>query len=363
MKSCYPSLEIQKTIIRRNAEIILSFCRSAGIEPFGIIKGFNAETAVTEAFVEAGYRTLGSSRLPHLKFVKEMGWEVQTLALRIPMLSEAEEVIEYADISLNSERETLAALDCEAARRGKIHKVILMRDLGDLREGIFDRDKLTETAEYVEHSLHSLHLYGIGANLTCYGSIIPTERNLSELADTAEDVEKRIGRKLEIISGGNTTSLPLIYEGKMPKAINNLRIGEANVLPCDLMDHWKTPIAGLSNDGFVLKAEIIEIGEKPTYPIGEIGTNCFGSYSTYQDRGVRKRAILALGAFDIGDPDKLIPVDTGITVLGASSDHLIIDIQDSVNSYRLGDIVSFTLHYQAMLFATASSLINKYVIQ
>lgn len=355
----YPLLEIDGKIIRRNAEILLGECRRNGVEPFAVLKGFNALPGIRDVLVKAGYKTLASSRLPHLAAVKEAGLAVETLGLRLPMLSEVHEVVRVCDISLNSEPETLRALDRAAGAAGRFHKIILMRDLGDLREGIFEGDRFIETALYVERELKNLCLYGVGVNLTCYGSVIPTEKNLSELAANAADIEKLIGRKLAVVSGGNTTSLPLLLRGAMPEGINNLRIGEAIVVPCDLAGQWRCPVEGLSNRGLVLKAEIIEIGRKPTHPIGELGTNCFGSHSHYEDRGVRRRALLALGAFDIGDPEKLIPDDPGIKILGASSDHMIIDIEESENDYRLGDVVSFTLHYQAMLFATENPLIKK----
>lgn len=357
--STYPLLEIDLQIINDNARILLDLCRENGIEPFAVIKGFNGIDSITRAIVKTGYKTIGSSRIPHLKRVKEANLPVETLALRIPMQSEIEDIISFCDISLNSEIDTLRLLDREAGARGKVHKVIIMRDLGDLREGIIDRDQFVKTAVYVEESLPNLHLYGVGANLTCYGSVIPSTKNLSVLAENAREIETLIGRKLEIVSGGNTTSIRLAARGEMPEGINNLRIGEAIVLPCDLTDLWKCPVPGLSNAGMRLSAEIIEIGEKPTHPIGELGTNCFGTCCTYEDKGVRRRALVAMGAFDFGDCDQLIPEDEDMRILGASSDHMIVDIHDSKRDYRLGDKVSFQLHYQAMLFATNNGLITQ----
>lgn len=359
MMNKYPLLEINVKIIHQNASILLRECKKNGIETFAVIKGFNALPPIVKTLADAGYKTFASSRLPHLAAVKEMGLDAATLDLRIPMPSEAGEVVKYCDISLNSELETLKALDASAQQAGCVHKIILMRDLGDLREGIFDRNEFIETALYTEHRLKNLHLLGIGANLTCYGSVVPTKENMAELAENAAAIEQRIGRKLEIVSGGNTTSVPLMMRGAMPRGINNLRIGEALAVPCDLAGLWKCPIEGLSNRGFVLKAEIIELGAKPTYPIGELGRNCFGSQCSYEDRGVRRRALLALGAFDVGDYAKLIPDDHGVRILGASSDHMVVDIEESEKDYRLGDVMSFTLHYQAMLFTTANPLIEK----
>jgi len=355
----YPKLEIDTQLVYNNARILRRLCLEKGIEPTAVIKGFNGIDYITEAIVRAGYRCIASSRIPHLKAVKDRGYEVETLALRIPMLSEVEELVAYCDISLNSEPQTLRAIDAESARQGKVHKVILMRDLGDLREGLIDRARFYEVAIMIEQELPHVMLYGVGANLTCYGSVIPTTKNLSELVKDAFEVEQRISRKLDVVSGGSTSSLPLLIKGGMPQGVNNLRIGEALVVPCDLLDYWQCDVPGLSNATMTLKTEIIEIGEKPTKPIGKQGVNGMGTKREYENKGIRRRALLAIGVFDVGDYEKLIPVDPGVTLLGGSSDHLIADIQESKQAYMLGDTVAFELRYKSMLFATGNPLIKK----
>jgi len=358
----YPRLLIYPQKIRKNAMILRETCIRAGIEPVAVIKGFNAQPVILQALFDAGYRCFCSSRLKQLAEAKKLFPEIQSMMLRIPMLSELGELVKIADISLNSEQAVLEALNKEAGRQKRKHQVILMRDLGDLREGQLDRESFYQLALQAE-KLPNLHLLGIGTNLTCYGSIIPSPENLGELAEDALRIESRIGRKLEVVSGGSTSSLPLLIHGGMPKGINQLRLGEALTVPCDLIDYWQSPLEGLSNTGLILQAEIIEIGEKPTMPIGKKARNAFGSETLYEDLGCRKRALLALGVADIGDESKLIPMDPGVRILGASSDHLIVDIQDSKNIYHLGDVLDFQLHYKSMLFATASDEIEKFIIQ
>ena len=355
----YPLLEIDIERVFTNASTLRRLCMGKQVEPTAVIKGFNAIDCITNAIVQAGFRRLASSRLNHLKQVKEKGYQVQTMALRIPMFNELPELVRFADISLNSEYITLKELDAEAGRQGKIHNVILMRDLGDLREGVWDRDQFYKLAQQVEHELPHLSLSGIGVNLTCYGSVIPTTDNLSELVEDAREIERSLGRPLDIISGGSTSSLPLVIKGGLPEGINDLRIGEALVVPCDLLGYWGCEVPELSNRALLLHAQIIECGEKPTMPKGNLGANGFGSYRTYKDLGRRRRALLALGVFDIGDYEKLLPVDPGVKVLGGSSDHLIVDIHDSLKGYKLGDIVDFELCYKSMLFATGNPLIEK----
>lgn len=355
----YPVLEIHGDRIRKNAQVLLHECRSIGIEPCAVVKGFCNLMPITRELCSAGFREAASSRVAHLKEIREAGLPVSTLLLRIPMACEIPDVVRYCDATLVSEKETILLLDQEAGKQRKTQNVILMRDLGDLREGIFDKVAFIETAVWIEKELEHLHLKGIGTNLTCYGSVMPTEKNLGELCENAKQIEHRIGRKLEVVSGGNTSSLPLVLQKRMPEGINHLRIGEALVVPWDLFYTWKCPREDMSNATLILKAQIVECGEKPTMPVGEQGINCFGSYRTYEDHGIRKRAIVAIGEYDMGNYEKLVPVDPAVKVLGASSDHTIVDIQDSKQDYKLGDIMEFELRYQSMLFTTANPLVRK----
>ncbi|MDR3321755.1 MAG: alanine racemase [Synergistaceae bacterium] len=357
-----PVLEINVSLIRKSAAAVRAVCAAAGINPTAVVKGYNALDEVTEALADAGYQSFASSRLPHLKRVKDR-LSAETMALRIPMQSEVVDVVELADISLNSELATVRLLDLEAARQKKRHKVILMRDLGDLREGFIDEERFVETACAVERGCGNIILHGVGTNLSCYGSVIPTPENLSILLRGAWEIERRIGRRLDVISGGASTSLYLVVNGEMPNGVNHLRIGAANLLLSEASNVPEGAIPELTDETFILKAEIIEIGEKPTHPIGKLGTDAFGNVRTYEDKGVRRRALLAVGAFDAGDHKKLVPLDKGVVLLGCSSDHMIADIEDSEQNYRLGDTVAMTTRYQAMLFATENDLVEKRFVE
>lgn len=358
----YPVLEIDLNKLCSNAKIITELCSKNGIKVAGIIKGFGGIVPGARAMAAGGCIQIGSSRISQLKALKNKDFKMPLLLVRIPMMCEIEDVIRYSDMCLVSEKETLIALNNEAGKQNKKYGVILMYDLGDLREGVFTREELRSLSKFTEYELDSLSLEGIGTNLSCYGSVAPTNENLTELAEAAEDIEKMLKRKLNIVSGGGTTTLPLLIYGGLPEKINHLRIGEGIINAHDLPLYWNTNILGLDKDTFVLKAQIIEVGEKPTYPVGKLMVNAFGEYAHYDDRGIRKRAIVALGNQDVGDSSKLVPKNRDMTVLGASSDHTILDIHDCKNEYKLGDVVEFNVLYQAMLFASLSRNINKKII-
>lgn len=358
----FPVLEINVKKLYNNTKIITEMCIKNNIKVAGIIKGFGGIVSGSRAMVKGGCEQIGSSRIEQLKTLRNKGFKEPLLLVRIPMACEIEEVVTFSDMCLVSELETLEALNREAEKQNKKYGVILMYDLGDLREGVFNKNELINLSQYVEFELKSLVLEGIGTNLSCYGSIAPTSENLNELVDAANEIENVLNRKLNIISGGGTTTLPLLVRGGVPQKINHLRIGEGIINTQDLPLYWDTNIEGLDKDTFILKAQIVEINEKPTYPIGDLIVNAFGEYGHYEDRGIRKRAIIALGNQDVGDSSRVVPRDKSIVVLGASSDHMILDIHDCEKEYKLGDIVEFNVLYQAMLFTSLSKYIKKKVI-
>ncbi len=354
----YPMLEIDLKKFKNNIDYVISRCKMENIEVAGVIKGFNALHPISKIYCESEFKQIASSRIEQLKIVKEINEKTETMMIRLPMLSQVEDVIKYVDISLNSEIQTLMALNDEAKRQNKIHKVILMSDLGDLREGYRNIDEILEVSKSIE-SMKNLNLAGIATNLGCYGSILATKEKLEELVKIAGLIENEIGRTLDIISGGSTTSFMRILDGDMPKEINHLRIGEHIVYGKDLRDFYGYDIEEIQSDIFNLKCEVIEIKEKETYPIGEITIDAFGRKQKYIDRGFRKRAIVAIGKVDLVSFDDIFPKDKGIDIIGGSSDHCILDIENCNKDIKVGDILEFSINYASGVYLTASENVKK----
>ena len=252
-------------------------------------------------------------------------------------------------------------LNEEAKKLGVTHNILLMIDLGDLREGIFyqNEDVIFQTVEEIL-AMSNINLYGIGVNLTCYGAIIPKNDNLSKLTAIAAKIEEKFGIKLEMISGGNSSSIYLVGKGELPAGINNLRLGESFLLGNDTAYGEKLP--GTTGDALMLEAQIVELKEKPSLPIGEVGVDAFGQKPYYEDRGIIKRAIIAVGKQDT-DIDSMEPVDEKIDILGGSSDHIILDVTNSDKEYKVGDVVAFTLGYGGMLKTATSPYVEKAYIK
>lgn len=355
----YPVLEINLGKIYENVEYIVNFCKKENIEVAGVVKGFNALPEVVNMFTKAGCKYIADSRINHIKSLINYGIDYPFVLLRIPMLSEIEELVRYVDVSLNSEIDTLNKIEEECLKQNKNHKVILMFDVGDLREGIFDEEEFINTALYIENNLKKVIFEGIGTNIGCYGAVIPTIENIGRLGNLAQKIEEKIGRNLNVVSGGATTSLTLLLKNNMPKKINNLRIGEGILLGRDLEDLWGYDMSNLNKDAFILKAQVIEIKDKPSHPIGELFVDAFGKKPTFEDIGTRKRAIVGVGKADFVFCDQLIPRLEGIKILGGSSDHLILDVQDCEEIIKTGDVIEFEMYYGPMLYLTNSPDVEK----
>ncbi len=352
----FPRLKIDLSKIKTNLDKVTSIVTKAGCSIMIVTKVVCADKEIVKIVEQnESVEFYADSRIENLESITNT--KKKKVLLRLPMISDAARVVKCSDISLNSEIETIKALDKEAKSQSTTHKIILMIDLGDLREGLYytNEEQIYDTVKQVLE-LKNVELYGIGVNLTCYGAIIPKNENLSILADFARKIEEKFSIKLQVISGGNSSSLHLIEKNQLPKAINNLRIGEAFYLANETA--YSNKIEGMHDDALILEAEIIELKEKPSLPVGESGVDAFGQKPVYEDRGVIKRAILAIGRQDI-DTDSLTPLDEKIEILGASSDHMILDVTNSDKNYKLGDIISFKLGYSATLKAFTSKYVNR----
>lgn len=351
----YPRLVIDLEKIKQNVRAMRKLTDIGNCELGIVTKSFCADSEVVKAIDSVGIDFFADARIQNLASYKDI--KTPKLLLRLPQYCEIEQVVQYADMSLNSELSTIKLLDEESKRQGKIHKVVLMIDLGDLREGIFfkDEDIIMGTVEEIL-KLENIKLHGVGVNLTCYGAVIPKKENLSILVDIARQIEQKFSIKLDVISGGNSSSVYLIDKGELPEGINSLRLGEAFVLGNDTA--YGERIDGTNDDAITFQAQIIELKHKPTLPIGEIGLDAFGKKPYYEDKGIAKRAILAAGKQDT-DIDSMTALDPDIYIFGASSDHMIMDMTNSKIDYKVGDIVEFKLGYGALLKLSTSKYVSR----
>lgn len=350
-----PLLRVNVRKLTENIRLTAEICHAGGIFFCAVIKAYNGRPEIARLFRENGADSLGTSRLGQIEACRRNGIPGPYVLVRIPMISLADETVRLADVSLNSESATLDALEAACERQNRRHGVILMTDLGDLREGAWTKEELASLARHTEFDLSRLDLLGIGVNLGCYGTVRYTPDKMEELVQWASAVEKGIGHPLQVISGGSTLAFPMVENGTMPGRINELRIGGGPLIPTNWSILSPERARLFHRDVFTLEAEVVEVRTKATYPRGELLENCFGDTVSFTDRGDRRRAIVAVGRQDLGTAERLKPRECGVAVLGASSDHTILDIEDYPREIQVGDVLGFDILYENLLYLTGSA--------
>jgi predicted amino acid racemase len=219
-----------------------------------------------------------------------------------------------------------------------------------------------ELPGFLDHAAtcENIDIIGIGASLTCYGAIVPDETNLGALGALAVEAEVQLGRTLTV-SGGSSTSIAPVMAGRGPALIDNLRLGEAVILGVDPATREPIPGLALHRDAVTVSAPVIECKVKPSMPSGTCAQDAFGNVPSFEDRGERRRAICAIGRQDVV-PEQLTPADPRVIVLGASSDHLVLDVEDLPVPPGIGEPITFVPGYSSTLALFTSPYVAKQFI-
>ncbi|PKQ63431.1 amino-acid racemase [Labilibaculum filiforme] len=313
-----------------------------------------------EQLILLGVKSLCDSRVSNLRMIKTLAPGIETIYIKPPPKSYIDKVVMYADISMNTEYKTIKWLSEEAKKQNKLHKIIIMIEMGELREGVM-RDDFMEFYKKV-FELPNIEVVGIGTNFTCLSGVLPNEDKLIQLSLYRQLVEARFQKKIPLVSGGASVTIPLIFNDSLPSGINHFRVGETLFLGTDVYNG--EDMESLNTDVFCLYAEIIELIEKPMVPTGELGTNLEGDHIEFDSDNSGKtsyRAIIDLGLLDV-DESHIKPKDKRIEFVGASSDMLVVDLGENNQDYKIGDLLSFKLDYVGALRLLGSKYIDKKVI-
>ena len=344
-----PRLEIRLDRIHHNAHTLVERLSARQISVTGVTKATLGSPEIARELLRGGVTAIGESRIENIETLRAAGLSAPMVLVRSPMLSQTDQVVASADVSLNTEVEVVAALSSAAHEQHRTHGVVLMVELGDLREGILPGDLAAAVRRTL--AFPGIVLRGIGTNLACHSGVAPDEQNMAELSSLASSLESTFGVTFTIVSGGNSANLDWVFSGADVGRIDNLRLGEAILLGREPLR--RQAIEGLHTDAITLVAEVIESKTKPTKPWGTIEETAFGAAAPGIDRGSRGRVILAVGVQDV-DPAGLTP-PAGMQILGASSDHLVLDGGTTVPA--LGDELRFGLNYSALVRAMTSPFV------
>jgi ornithine racemase len=352
-------LKLKRKSLQHNYQYIASKLDAEGIE-WGVVSKLLCGTKnFIQELVDLGVREIHDSRVSNLKTVKQIDSGIQTVYIKPPAKKAIPSIIKYADVSFNTELSTIRLLSDEAGRQNKLHKIIIMIEMGDLREGVLGDQLLEFYGQIFE--LPNITVVGLGTNLNCLYGVMPSQDKLIQLSLYKQLIEAKFNRKIEWVSGGTSVVFPLLLNRQLPKGINHFRIGEMLYFGNNLFTN--KGVKGMKSDVFMLHAQIIELIEKPKVPSGDLATNPSGEQFEINEEDYGKtsyRAILDLGLLDIST-DFLIPVEKGVKITGASSDMIVIDLGRTKRNYQVGDWVKFKLKYMGALGLLNSDYIDKIV--
>ncbi|SHJ81349.1 alanine/ornithine racemase family PLP-dependent enzyme [Flavobacterium haoranii] len=351
-------ITLHREKLRHNFNFLNSLFRERNIH-WGIVsKLLCGNTIYLKEIMELGIMEIHDSRISNLKKLKKINPEVQTVYIKPPSKRNISKIIAFADVSFNTEIYTIKMLSEEAKKQNKTHKIVIMIEMGDLREGVLGEELINFYKEVF--SLPNIEISGIGTNLNCLSGVMPTQDKLIQLSLYKQLIEAKFNVEIPFVSGGTSVAIPLLLKNARPMAVNHFRIGEALFFGKDLFTG--ETIEGMHNDVFKLYAEIIEITEKPNNPTGELGENVAGNtYEINDDTDLSEtslRAILDFGLLDM-QPQYLSSTDDSINIIDSSSDMTVIDISNSKSNYKVGDLVSFNLQYMGALYLLNSDYIEK----
>ncbi|WP_339887074.1 alanine/ornithine racemase family PLP-dependent enzyme [uncultured Flavobacterium sp.] len=353
-------LKLYRQKLKENYTFLDTLFKERHIEWGVVTKLLCGNTIYLKEVIDLGVMEMHDSRISNLKKIKKLKPEIQTVYIKPPSKLNIAKIVKYADVSFNTEIYTIKLLSEEAKRQNKTHKIIIMIEMGDLREGVLGEELMSFYEQIF--SLPNIEIRGIGTNLNCLSGVMPTQDKLIQLSLYKQLIEAKFNVKIPWVSGGTSVAIPLMLKNARPMAVNHFRIGEALFFAKDLFTG--ETIEGMHNDVFKLYAEIIEVTEKPNNPTGELGENVAGhTYEVDENADLSQtslRAILDIGLLDM-QPQYLAPTNKAITIIDSSSDMTVIDISNSEKKYQVGDLVSFDLQYMGALYLLNSDYIEKRV--
>lgn len=353
----YITLNIDK--LKNNFQFLDNLFKKRGIQWSVVTKMLCGHKEFLTELLKLDIQQASDSRVSNLKVIKNINPYIETIYIKPPAKRAIPSVVKYADISMNTEISTIKMISAEAVKQGKTHKVIIMLEMGELREGVLHENFVNFYEQVFE--LPNIEVIGIGTNLNCMYGVLPSHDKLIQLSLYKQLIEAKFNRKIKYISGGSSVTIPLIFKKLLPQGVNHFRVGETLYLGTDVYND--SVIEGMEIDLFQFYAQIIELKNKPSVPIGELGTNLEGEsieFSEDMDGLNSCRAILDVGLLDV-DRQHIQPTDKNINVVGVSSDVTVIDLGTNEKGYKIGDFIEFKMDYTAVLKLLNSRYVDKVI--
>jgi predicted amino acid racemase len=347
-------IEIDLSKIRHNTRCLSERLKLRGIGITAVTKAVSGHPEIAQAMLDGGAVGLADSRVSNVERMRLAGIKSSITLIRTPILSQIDEVICSCDISYNTELEVLASLAETARSINSVHRVMLMVEMGDMREGIMPENIGSIAKKVIE--MPGLALIGIGANFACLSDTAPNAKKMAALSTIARSLKNACGAELETVSGGNSANLPWAFGPHSKGRINNLRLGEAILLGVEPVSGKQ--ISGLFTDAFTLIAEVIETKVKQAPTSVSFTDPALVALRLVPENIHAVRSIIALGKQDTDISGLTMP--SGVTYLGATSDHMIVETTQS--HPRVGSELNVQMNYSSLMRAMSAPDITKVIL-
>lgn len=336
------SIDLSK--ILHNSRHVAKVGLHSDIRILGVTKACLGDPSVARAMVAGGLSHLADSRLSNLLRLRQAGFEGDLTMLRQPMRDEVDEVVRTCDAVLISEDVSANWLSRAATSLGRCLSIILMVETGGGREGV-PLERLEDRVRTLL-KLRGVRLAGIGTNIACLAGENPGPEHLGILVAAANLIESKIGYKLDVVSGGNSSAWAMLSTGSMPSRVNQLRLGEAILLGRETAAG--TSIDQTFDDAFLIEGEVIEVKDI--------------TGGVFSRNGGRRRLIVALGCQDVGGryggaTDAVHPHGFKADICKITSDHLVLGVDDF--DLKIGSTLLFRPSYFGLLAAMTSPSVQK----
>lgn len=339
-----PRIEVDLQKIRYNTQSLVQRLGKRGISVTGVTKAVCGHPDIARAMLDGGVAGLADARIENIERMRGSGIICPTSLIRTPMVSQSDRVIADCGISFNTELDTIHRLATAAQRVNRVHGIVLMVEMGDLREGILPG----ELKQFVTRamSIPGIAVKGIGTSFACLSGNAPDQQAMSAFSKLVTEIEVACALSLETVSGGNSANLPWAFGDASTGRVNDLRLGEAILLGVDPVSSHA--IDGLFTDAFVLVAEVIEAKLKPERN---------KKSRAEPDPTHFQQSILALGYQDTDIDGLTLPLKH--TLIGATSDHLMLGTGDS--HLAIGAEIALQPNYSALMRAMNAPNVAKVV--
>lgn len=335
--------------IQENAKWFIEEASNCGATVSAVTKFCTSRPKIVDALYKNGIRSISDSNMENFFQPLPVDLKKNLIKTRmsdirsIPLLPK-----EYCpDRIFISDRELLLAVrNLQKVRRPEI---VLIAELGDFKEGMDPNEIRRSVREFSD-----LPIIGVSGNFSCLSGILPDMESIETLHLLGVEIRSVKNLRRPFVSVGGTVVWKLMLSQALRALVSEIRVGEGIFFGHDSSGGCAIP--ELYNTAFTLEGEIIEIATKDIELPGITGHTALGAEAKRRPTGERTCAVLDFGILAAKQADISV-VDKALVIVGQTYDFTVVDITDSMQTYKVGGCISFWIQYAG----ASQAYINPYI--